>query len=169
MTVTEAAWYMAALIDGEGCVYFNEYPRRRTIQVTNSDEDILDAFEHACCVLGLKHSKRQLIHDQQRDGRQPCWSIRIIGGRQGFTRFLEVVPLQCGRKLATLKRLVASYIDSSCPGEAWLREHYAERMWTTYAIARHFDVTEGVVRYWMRRYGIKRRSKVEVAQLRFAA
>jgi hypothetical protein len=165
MTLEQAAWYLAAMIDGEGCVHFNLARRKWCVQVTNSDTDILDAVEMAMDVLGLGRSQRINIRDG-RDRRRPCWSIRLIGGREAYRRLLQIVPIQCKRKRIALEGIVAVYKDMpERPTAAWLREHYVVKRWDMVEIARHWGRTASTIRYHMDRAGIYRRGKVEAGRM----
>ena len=61
-----AAGYLAAMIDGEGCVEFKPLPGaksswRRRVRITNTSEGILSATQKACDMLEISYT----MHERQ--------------------------------------------------------------------------------------------------------
>ncbi len=163
MTKDQAAWYLAAMIDGEGCIYFNAAKRRYSIQVTNTDVSILEAIEKSATVLGLRHGPRSLVGVGT--GRSmPCWNIRLLGGMDTMRDVLRMVPIQSERKKATLLAIIASYRElPPRPSTEWLQEHYMSKLWIAKRIASEWSVNTRTVYHWLDNAGIPRRNKQEAA------
>ncbi len=153
MDTVQAAWYLAAMIDGEGCVHFGA-TRRRCVQITNTDDSILSACECAAEILGLSLSRRHFISDSRQ--RQPCYTVRFLGGRETYIKILENVPIQSARKLTLLKALVASYTrPQPRPTREWLEDQYVRRERPLSSIAQEWKMESSNLRYWMKKLGAK--------------
>lgn len=113
MTTTEAAYYLAAMIDGEGCVtrppFGNgSYGRRsgnRSVTITNTDAQILNATKRCLMMLGIEYRVYETNPGVPRRMRS---DIRITG-RKNLERVYELVPLKCRRKLFRLAGCIHSY------------------------------------------------------------
>lgn len=109
MTREQAEGYLAAIIDGEGCVYLNEEVgaargRHRRVTVVNTERAIIDATLDACRVLGI-HAK--VYRKSRCAGRVTAWEV-TIHNRAGFEALSEI-PIRSRRKRAKLAALLATY------------------------------------------------------------
>ncbi len=163
MTPEQGAWYLAAMIDGEGCVFFNKSTRNYCVQVTNTDPSILAAVERAALAVGLRPGKR--VPTRRILGRrQQCFCIRLLGGREMIHDVINKVPIQSERKQATLREIVASFRDMPPrPSIQWLEEHYVASRWTAKQIAAEWSVHTRTALHWLDNAGIPRRGKREAA------
>lgn len=109
-----AAYYLAALIDGEGHVAHRVYPSGpvRHIDIVNTDRALIEAAQAACDKLGLKWAR----YDRDRDGdaitpeRKHQWNLRIAR-RESLERAAEILPLKAPAKRDRLLALIQSYPD----------------------------------------------------------
>jgi hypothetical protein len=104
-----AAFYLAALIDGEGHVGYHRYtsPRpavHRYVLVVNTDKGIIDACEEAMTMLGLDFRS----HDRKTLKGRTLYERRVTG-RANLETILREVPLQAERKRDTLALAISTY------------------------------------------------------------
>lgn len=118
MTPDEKAVYIAAFIDGEGCVscYRNVYQKSnntrntvRGISFANTERVLIDLMRQFLSDLGFKTSEWA---DKRNVKRRTCWSVSITGGRPAFERFAVMIPIQHPAKKAALDDLLKSYLDA---------------------------------------------------------
>jgi hypothetical protein len=102
---SEAAGYLAAMIDGEGTVS----ERRRLVVIYNTDLSIIDATTVACEMLGIHCRVKR--HKMQ-DGRKPMWNV-IISRQSELIRLAESALPKSEAKRAALVRIVTGYRWSS--------------------------------------------------------
>lgn len=150
----QAAFYLGAMIDGEGSVIWRPETEKRAsidreVRISNTDEDILCAIREACDRLGISFGEYLQVG---RDERHPkdCWTIRI-NGRVNFARIAEVVPIASSRKRAALERITSSYRFAR-PDRVMLERLYGTK--TNSEIASELGVSKDQVQYWSHRYGI---------------
>ena len=112
-TEEEAAAYLGALIDGEGCVSYSHrrasgQMHNRMVQICNSEDDLIMAIVEACDVLGIRFR----FYDYMAAGRKTM--TVVISHREGFERIAEKVILRSERKRKKLEEILASYLE---PGD----------------------------------------------------
>ena len=105
-TYEQAAAYLAAMIDGEGCVEYGPLPNakkswRRRVRITNTSPGIISAIEDACRVLDLHYTKHE-----RAGTRKQAWEINFPG--PSITRMAEILRLADDGKRERL-RAAASY------------------------------------------------------------
>lgn len=88
-----AAWYLAAMWDGEGSILRSNYDR--VVSVSNTDETIIAACTDALDLLGIEH--RINTYDQKWRNSLPITRI-TVNKRAAQEKFAELVPIQCERK-----------------------------------------------------------------------
>ncbi len=103
-SLAEAAAYLGALIDGEGCVFLGRSGRQ--ISITNTDYDIIGAALDACQAIGV--APRVYLREKNWKGRLPLWKVQLMH-HADFIRVSEVVPIFASRKVAALRAILASY------------------------------------------------------------
>lgn len=103
---TEALFYLAAMIDGEGCVEVYLERGQRTISISNTEESIakrivrcLDLLEVDCSVY---------LRRAPQPDRKDFYEIRI-GGEENLRYILHSVPLASKAKRQKLELAVSSY------------------------------------------------------------
>lgn len=120
-TKEQAAAYLAAMIDGEGCIYYRRVKlpdghnqQARVITFTNTDRELVDAVVHCMSLLGIEHSK--VTTSQREDkGYKRTWTVEIRKGA-AMWRFREQVPIQTKRKIARLDGALETYRGLHCHG-----------------------------------------------------
>lgn len=106
-TFEAAAYYLAAMIDGEGHVSNlakKTGGRDRHVTITNTDVDIVAATLEAAQAVGLT---RITIRIETAHHKTPLYVMRIAG-RDQLRRIREVVPLQSVKR-HRLREALASY------------------------------------------------------------
>jgi hypothetical protein len=170
-----AAWYLAAMIDGEGSIQFRPAYRSTTtgyrhgdrrVAVYGTEEDIMAAVEEAFTVLGFSFRKRLHLPAVCANrpviiGTRPCIVLTLAGGRESYERFLREVPIQSDRKRANLEECVRTYVwrrREDQPSPEWLAREYGERLRSMPDIAQEWDTYPAVVRKWLLAAGITPRT-----------
>lgn len=115
MTEREAAYYLAAMIDGEGSVTWPpcgpaDAPHGRSVgarcvTITNTDPFLIRSTCRALDRLKIKWHK---YHVARKPPRKACIRIHITG-RQNLERLLETVPLKAPGKRWKLIGCIQSY------------------------------------------------------------
>jgi len=130
-TQAEAAIYLAAMIDGEGCVDYRGGHSLRRILISNTESSIIDAILACCDALDL-HT--YVYEKTPAPPRKVSWEVNITGLRS-LRRLAEVVPLRSEAKAAKLDVVLASYVRppsdmrySTSRAEARLRAAEALRL-----------------------------------------
>jgi hypothetical protein len=161
-----AAYYLAALIDGEGCIHLSMSGGNR-IQITNTDVSILEAAEDALTLLEIPHCRRLLRSATPRENRQECWNVVITGGFDSYATLQSLVPLQCKRKQVALVNLINSYPTRIRlkPTKEHLREMYNSNKLTSVGIAKLYNISNSTACRWLKQAGITLRDKREAALL----
>lgn len=176
-----AAWYLAALIDGEGSVVkrapakgTNAGPRverggsprnrsPRMCKITNCTPEILDAAERCCDVLGI--TWRRVSIGTTRIGT-PIWNLEIRN-RANFL-LLANLPIQHPEKRS---RVANGCIDRTLEvpvSRDGLRRLYWQAGFTAEQIARQFGRTPTAVGRWFGILGVEKRSMSDQARRRWA-
>lgn len=103
------ASYLAAMIDGEGCVSVvrrRDKVVNRMISIVNTEESIITACADACDALGIAWG----ISERDRsDGRKHQWVLYICG-RENLLLVKAKVPLRSNLKIARLDDALESYV-----------------------------------------------------------
>jgi len=107
MTQDQALYYLAAMIDGEGCVSFSESNGQREIIISNTEKSIVKKTEECLDLLEIDCGI-YLDPTNGGGGRKPIF-ILVIGGQKNLEFIYEVVPLGSEAKSAKLTTLVNSY------------------------------------------------------------
>lgn len=113
----EAAVYMAALIDGEGCVSLctlkigpSAGSVRRVVTIGMTDEALIDLAAELYTQLGITFSR----HDKAMPApRKHVWTI-AVQARASLERLAEVVPIRHPEKRAKLQAVLDSFPDRVC-------------------------------------------------------
>jgi hypothetical protein len=101
MNYEQAAWWLAGIIDGEGCVSYSGGARELTI--TNTDGKILSRVRGALIILGVDDWYE---HWEELPNRKPCCRICVTGRKR--LEILARLPLQSDKK-EKFASLLASY------------------------------------------------------------
>jgi hypothetical protein len=104
-TASEAAGYLAAMVDGEGSV--RAHGHQRSVHVWNSDEDIVNACLAACRILGVE-ARCSVRANPAPKATVPLFGVSIYG-RENLEQLERKIVLQSSRKCDGLRRAVASY------------------------------------------------------------
>jgi hypothetical protein len=136
----EAALYLAAYIDGEGCVYFRrctlasgKHHQARVVTISSTDPELADAVCICLAILGI---------DFFRGSRPPATPTRkpvsVIEIRRGAAmwRLRQIVPIQSARKRQRLDEALLSYRGLHCAGCGCL--HDEETAGCTNCRKRHY-------------------------------
>ena len=112
MTPEFAAVYLAAMIDGEGCVSVSNDTKggrkysNRQVSIANTDIDIIVTCVAALQVLGIEC----WLSEREPSGNNPKGIIQIfVSHRHGFEQIAKLVPIQSERKREKLEDILASY------------------------------------------------------------
>lgn len=113
MTPEQKAAYVAAFIDGEGHIGLHRNARGfrlRSIQFVNTDRSLIDVMVQFLADLGFRTAETfQKITKPNHNDR---WIVSILGGRQMFARFAEIIPIQSEKKRAVLREMIESYNEA---------------------------------------------------------
>lgn len=157
MTKTQAAAYLAAMIDGEGHVRVHQ---NRSVSVANTDPDLIEAVEECCELLGLRHSTQRGSY-RRSGNRKPIWEVRMVG-KDTLLKIRHVVPLRATRKLAALEDAIAAYKQLPRPPREWLEQKYHVEGLSLQQVAEAWGVKNSVSAHcWLKFYGIPRRSQAQ--------
>lgn len=160
-TEEQAAYYLAAMIDGEGWVGepkpANPYANR-AIRIANTEKELIEACAACCDVLGVKYRlsfrKRPAKHQHWND----TWWLEIYG-REHLSTIHKKVPFISDRKRDRLTRSIKSYREPlNLPSEVVLREMYFEQGLTVREIAEQLGMPFKRIYGAMKKYGVERRS-----------
>jgi hypothetical protein len=155
MVPTEAAAYLAGLIDGEGHI---SYRRNYAVRVANTDRDIIDATIASCDALGLRY-RIQDIKPRPEKNKQGGWDVYITGKDQ-LERIRDVVPIQSTRKRGALDTAIAAYKQLPRPPREWVEQKYVHEGLSLQEVAEAWGAKNSVSAWcWMEFYDIPRRGK----------
>lgn len=165
-----ALHYLAALVDGEGCVHFSFSSRgyfNRSVDITNTDLGIIDAAKRCAKTLGIPTREYQCL--RYSDKHSPCYRVDLAGGRETFEWLADNLPLMSSVKLRKLREIVNSYkpvCERPTPTE--LDVMYNERDMTASEISEIYEVSPRSVLNWMEQAGIKRRPAHKRREIAYA-
>lgn len=100
MNREQAKGYLAAIIDGEGCV-----KEPRCVYISNTSLEVIEAVAFCCNCLGIPHWVKQEENGPR--GRKAIYRLGITR-RQGLEA-VRKLPLQDPRKVAKLDAALATY------------------------------------------------------------
>jgi len=100
---SEAAGYLAGVIDGEGYIPLAEF----RIRIGNTDLEIINACQSACKLLGIKSRVVEIKKRNSSWGKKPFFEV-VISRKDNLVKAFEVLPLQ-SRKKDLLKQLIENY------------------------------------------------------------
>lgn len=105
-TAQSAAFYLAAMIDGEGTVTaLTARNSARAVKITNTDFDLITACVE--CLTALKITARVYERSAKRCVRKRTWDVNVYG-RDNLERLLRL-PFRCLWKKSRVEALLASY------------------------------------------------------------
>lgn len=153
----QAAYYLAAMIDGEGSVIFRPIgPKRRSVgrevRVSNTDEDILEATRTAMRMLGVKFTEYLELGKDERHPRD-CMTLRV-GSRDSLEIIWSRVPIMATRKRDTLRKCIESYRFAKAPDASALSRIYGTK--TDAEVAVDLGISKFQVGYYAKQYGLSR-------------
>jgi hypothetical protein len=161
MTKAQAAAYLAAMIDGEGHVRVH---KNRSVGVSNTEWDIIEAVAECCELLGLRYRVAEL---KRRPPRRQGWEV-FINGKDSLERIRDDVPIRSGRKAAAVIEAVAAYTQLPRPPREWLEQKYTVEGLSLQQCAEAWGVKNSVSALgWLKYYGIPRRSISEANRNRY--
>lgn len=158
-----AAAYLAALIDGEGCVTNVATPgfKTRAVMIANSDPAIIEATKFCLDILGIAYRVNEIkTPSYKKRTKRQFWNVQI-GCRVDLEKIFSLIPIQCPEKYNKLKLLIESYKIDKIPTKEVLSKLYLDEKKSSYAIAAIYNVTAPTVRAWIHEHGIKMRNKSE--------
>lgn len=165
-SVEQAAGYLAAMIDGEGHVQDGSTPKRRQIEIANTDPSIVEATQEACAMLGINLRTRWKRSKQP--GRRPA-AIMRIGAIDNLVRVDRLVPMCSLKKRAALKYQLAGYTRNKVlPLSEELVEMYAGGMSANQIAALH-GVAHHAIKRRLLAAGVVLRSRGQANTARFAS
>jgi hypothetical protein len=110
MTKGEALYYLAAIIDGEGCISYTDAPSGskwwQQIYVANTEKDIIKRTEECLTLIGVDCNIR--ITQPKETRHSPLYTLHITG-RDNLEKMFAQVPFASERKKETLELIVNSY------------------------------------------------------------
>lgn len=112
----QAAAWLAAFIDGEGCVYVKSYVRKgrtkwlRLMTVTNTELDLIEAAAEACDLLGITYTRGEGPPKGDPKHKYRYWLE--VQGQLGFRILRNSVPMRSTRKVEKLDQILATYTHS---------------------------------------------------------
>lgn len=116
----EAALYLAAYIDGEGCVYFRKailangkLHQARVVTITSTDKELADAVANCFGILGIHCSR--LTRPAPHGRNKPRYIVEVRRGADMF-RIRQLVPIQHGEKRRKLDEALETYRGLHCFG-----------------------------------------------------
>jgi hypothetical protein len=116
----EQAWsYLAGLIDGEGCVYFNPKDLNRCLTISTTEEDLRDGCFEVLDFLDIRY--KVSAQPRQKEHHAVCYDIRIHYF-EGFLSVYENCPLRSRRKRSKLQQILLSYSRKSYTAVQPLKE-----------------------------------------------
>lgn len=165
----EAAWYLAGIIDGEGCVYLKWRStggiEKALIDITNTDKSLIEAVEYALEILEINYTIKGPI--QKLAKHSPFWKI-VIGRREDLRTVYNKVPIQSNSKAQKLEAIV-SHPMRCLPRDEWPLEEIDRLYWIENFTARQVGERLGIdhkrVLHYMDKGGIARRTRSEAASL----
>lgn len=156
MNKTQAAAYFAAMIDGEGCVRVG---KNRSVSVSNTERDIIDAVAECCELLGLPYRITDIkrANAKWKDG----WELYVTG-KTSLETIQREVPIRSQRKAASLATAIAAFKHKPRPAREWLEQKYTLEGLSLQQVAEAWGVKNSVSAHgWLKFYGIPRRSQSE--------
>lgn len=164
ITKRDAAWYLAAMVDGEGCVFFARYKSgnaAKYINIVNTDKSIISFSRKCLDILGIYH---RIFILKRKLGWLECTQI-LISRKQDILKFKKLIPIQCERKITKLNNLIKSY-----PKRVVLKKEILEKMYRTenksmVDIAKVFNVDSTTVHKFFQKHGIKARNRFETREI----
>ena len=112
MTDGEKAAWIAAFVDGEGCIALSRVKKTgyyiREIVVVNTDKFLIDAYVRMCTDLGFPTC---MYFKTRAPPEKDVWTVRLSASKQVFEKFYQLIPLQTPRKKARIRDLIDSYAD----------------------------------------------------------
>lgn len=166
---SEAAGYLAAMIDGEGCVSVRPKTETRSVgrsvEIANTEQSIIDATVAACARLGIEC---RVVCYERTSKWKPVYRV-LITGRKNYELLREKVPLRSALKSARLDDALAAYvIKPPQPSGEELRRWYCDEGRSARDIADAIGRPLQTVYAWMRKAGIERRGKSEALAIAWA-
>jgi LAGLIDADG-like domain len=168
-----AAWYLAGLFDGEGCVSYTQGSQgfaQKVVELSNTDRSIIDTAVAALEELEIPYSLRGPIHLRE-ERWTPYYSIRL-SNYEAIARFAELVPFQCENKRKKIEHIVNGprrvVMNDSMVDEV-RRLYWGEGM-TAMDVAERIGLSRNSyknVLHLMHRHGIPTRTPLEAAQNRW--
>jgi hypothetical protein len=160
MDASQAAYYLAAMIDGEGHVN-GPAAHGRCIEIANTERDIIDATLAACLVLGITPKHRW---KPARERRKAACIIRI-SGIDNLVRVRRLVPIQSARKSEALSVLLSVYTKKTVlPLAEELAAMYHGGM-SLNEIAKRHSVGIHTIMHRLKSHGIQFRTRGEASRL----
>jgi hypothetical protein len=160
MNEVQAAGYLGGLIDGEGHI---RVKINRSVSVSNTDMDIIEAAVECCVVLALRHRISKMA---TRPDRKQCWEVFIVG-KESLERVRDIVPIRSRRKAAALSDAIALYRtpkEIAYPPRRWLEEKYWGEGMSLAEVAELWgSKSPSHALMWMRHHGVPTRTLSESA------
>ena len=164
---SEAAGYVASMIDGEGTVSLlrtRSGNRTCKVRITNTDWGLILATAQALEVLGVEHT---IVEGStpKKAGWSRRWDVQI-STRAGLQRLADVVELRSTKKRERLGALLAAYKRAPRPAREELERLYTIEKKSCAELMQLLGAkSTSTVFGWLRYYGIERRSLTEAAVL----
>lgn len=158
-TKTEAAAWLAGIIDGEGHIGFRKATSRsprgmvREVRITNTDRSLLIAVHEALDLLGVERAEYDRS-ERERLGSKPIFDI-VITRKANLELLASQITLRSA-KAVQLQAMLGSYIRGHKPSRDVLAGLVAEGL-TDAKIGERYGVTSGAVWFWRKGYGLPSR------------
>lgn len=101
-----AAFYLAAMIDGEGSVSHFLLRRSRMVRISNSDLELLEYCEEQCWLLGI--ACRVKPRYKRTNPRKPMYDLYITK-RPDLQKVYDLIPFRSAPKRAKLALILSGY------------------------------------------------------------
>lgn len=171
LTKRDAAWYIAAMIDGEGCVFYKPETSGalKYVSISNTDSDIISFSERCLRLLGISYwiGTQKKSEKYKKRGWKQCYVINICK-KNDFIKLEKLVPLACSRKLKKLRLIIKSYPKRTVLKKEKLAELYHGKLFSMERIGKVFRVDPATVQKAMQKHGISSRSHIEAQRNRRA-
>lgn len=164
MDTEQAKGYLAAMIDGEGHVSSVRDRRgwaKRSVRISNTERDIIDACVEAALALGIEH--RVVKQPRPTSTGKAVWTVGFYKGAS--LAQLAELPIASARKRAALADGIASLRPSRRPPRETLERMYVFEDLSSPEIARLVGVSQRAVLSWLRDEGIPVRTRSEAVAL----
>lgn len=118
LSATGAAWWLAAFIDGEGCIYHRRKRSTQVVTITVCDKELIDFAARCFDRLDIEY-RRCSRKGATKSGRKR-WTIEVAKA-ESFKKAQRLIPIQCRRKQEKFSEAVSLLVPMRCGACGCLR------------------------------------------------